>query len=160
MGLQRCLMQNPMNHGTTAMCTSVDSNTRHLTNTRVRISGTSALEAELHRKLRLSGRGGLLELPEGCRRIRRIRARRKNVVDVDEVGAVEKIEHLGNPLDAAASAERPSATETHVDGGLNGQCPRVPANGRRQIPGHLERAIGRWNRAAVAVAVEIGAGQN
>src|SRR5688572_26937988 len=117
-------------------------------------------EVDLHGKLRLPRRPGLLELPERRRRIGRVGADSEDVVDVGEVGAVEQIEDVDNRVDAGALAERDATAEAQVDADLTGQGAEVAANARRQISRHSERAIGSWNRAAVAVAIEILAGQN
>ncbi len=79
------------------------------------------------------------------------RARAEHVVDLDEVRAVEEVEHLEHRREREAAREPDRPRETHVRRHLRRQPLGVPADRRRGVRRRGARAIG--GRQAVAVQV-------
>ena len=80
----------------------------------------------------------------------------ENVVHGGVVGAIEEVEDLEDTIHRERP-DRKSTREPHVDRRLTGQRPAVASNRRSDVPGDPTGAVGR---AAIAITVQVGSGQD
>src|SRR5262249_29419855 len=83
----------------------------------------------------------------------------RHIVEQLVVRLVEEVEHLEQGIHAGPAPKWKAPLDTQVHGRLIGQPPRVTSDPTGQIPDGAPWTVGR-KRAAVAVAVEVGSGED